>query len=146
MIRLAGKVPYEEIDIQFTGLRPGEKLIEEINGRNEEVLATNEEKMRVIRDDAASWEMICAWVDELEERITSRNELAIITHIRSLVPEYDPGPGLVSAAGVTDLCRADLMQPSRNQRNGTVVCRKRTSETCHLPGDSGAETIIAFEN
>ena len=50
MIRLAGKVPYEEIDIQFTGLRPGEKLIEEIRGKSEGLIATSSEKMHVIRE------------------------------------------------------------------------------------------------
>jgi FlaA1/EpsC-like NDP-sugar epimerase len=147
MIRLAGKVPYEDIDIQFTGLRPGEKLIEEINGRNEAVLATNEEKMRVIRDEPAPWEMVCGWVDELEERIASRNEPAIIAHIRSLVPEYDPGSALASAASAPELCsRAALAQPSRCQRNGTGACRKRTNETNGLPEQPNAEPIIAFEN
>jgi FlaA1/EpsC-like NDP-sugar epimerase len=147
MIRLAGKVPYEDIDIQFTGLRPGEKLIEEINGRNEAVLATNEEKMRVIRDEPAPWEMVCGWVDELEERIASRNEPAIIAHIRSLVPEYDPGSALASAASAPELCsRAALPQPPRCQRNGTGACRKRTNETNGLPEQPNAEPIIAFEN
>ena len=46
MIRLAGMVPYEDIDIQFTGLRPGEKLIEEINAKSEVLSATDQEKMR----------------------------------------------------------------------------------------------------
>jgi FlaA1/EpsC-like NDP-sugar epimerase len=147
MIRLAGKVPYEDIDIQFTGLRPGEKLIEEINGRNEAVLATNEEKMRVIRDEPAPWEMVCGWVDELEERIASRNEPAIIAHIRTLVPEYDPGSALASAASAPELCsRAALPQPLRCQRNGTGACRKRTNETNGLPEQPNAEPIIAFEN
>ena len=50
MIRLAGKVPYEDIDIEFTGLRPGEKLIEELRGKSEGLLATSMEKMHVIRE------------------------------------------------------------------------------------------------
>jgi hypothetical protein len=102
--------------------------------------------MRVIRDEPPSGEMVSAWVEELAERIASRNEPAIIAHIRSFVPEYDPGTAQVSVASVFDPCRADLTQTSRTQRNGTVVCRKRTGEACPLPGDSGAEPIIAFEN
>jgi FlaA1/EpsC-like NDP-sugar epimerase len=126
MIRLVGKVPYEDIDIQFTGLRPGEKLIEELNGRNEEVRATNEEKMRVIRDEAASWEMVLGWVDELRERIEARNEPAIVAQLRRLVPEYDPGAALANA---TTACEP---RNGSNGSNGSNGCRKRTSQASPL--------------
>ena len=62
MIRLSGKVPYEDIDIEFTGLRPGEKLIEEIRGKNEGLLATSTEKMHVIREQPLSWDRIAGWI------------------------------------------------------------------------------------
>jgi FlaA1/EpsC-like NDP-sugar epimerase len=139
MIRLAGKVPYEDIDIQFTGLRPGEKLIEEVNGRNEEVRPTNEEKMHVIRDEPASCELVSAWIDELQERIASRNEVAIVAHLRRLVPEYDPGAALASATSACEpISRASLIS-ARSAKNGNGTCRKRTSET-------DTQTIPAFEN
>jgi FlaA1/EpsC-like NDP-sugar epimerase len=66
MIRLAGMVPYEDIDIQFTGLRPGEKLIEEITGKGECMLPTRQEKMQIIREQPLNWDVIAAWIDELE--------------------------------------------------------------------------------
>ena len=56
MIRLAGKVPYEDIDIQFTGLRPGEKLIEELNRKSEGLIATSHQKMNVIREQPMAWD------------------------------------------------------------------------------------------
>ena len=76
MIRLAGKVPYEEIDIQFTGLRPGEKLIEEISGKSEGLLPTSMEKMHVIREQPLIWDRIDGWIDELKDLIAERQERA----------------------------------------------------------------------
>ena len=70
MIRLAGKVPYEEIDIQFTGLRPGEKLIEELRGKSEGLLPTSMEKMHVIREQPLVWDRIDGWIDELKDLIS----------------------------------------------------------------------------
>ena len=146
MIRLAGKVPYEDIDIQFTGLRPGEKLIEEVNGCNEEVLTTNEEKMRVIRDEPTSGDVVRAWVDELEERIASRNEIAIVAHLRRLVPEYDPGPPPAAASSASESNGpALLMQPSRGPRNGMAICRKRTSEA-RLQEPANVQSISSFKS
>ena len=91
MIRLAGLVPYEDIEIQFTGLRPGEKLMEELNGNGEGVQPTEQEKMRVILEQPLSWDVIPDWIEELEHLVASRREREIIAHICRLVPEYRPG-------------------------------------------------------
>jgi FlaA1/EpsC-like NDP-sugar epimerase len=90
MIRLAGKVPYEEIDIEFTGLRPGEKLIEEISGKSEGLLPTSLEKMLVIHEHPLTWDKIDGWIGELTDLIAERREPEIIAHLQKLVPEYAP--------------------------------------------------------
>jgi FlaA1/EpsC-like NDP-sugar epimerase len=90
MIRLAGKVPYEDIDIEFTGLRPGEKLMEELRGNGEGLVATSTEKMHVIAERPLSWDKIDRWVEEMKDLLATRREPEIIAHLRVLVPEYNP--------------------------------------------------------
>lgn len=90
MIRLAGFVPGEDIEIQFTGPRPGEKLFEEMNGRSENVLPTYHEKIHIFQEPPLEWETIAQWVNGLEELSKARKEREIIDHIRELVPEYRP--------------------------------------------------------
>jgi FlaA1/EpsC-like NDP-sugar epimerase len=90
MIRLAGMVPYEDIDIEFTGLRPGEKLIEEIRSDSDGLLATYQGKIRIIREQPLVWETVARWVDELEVHFRARKESELIHHIQTLVPEYKP--------------------------------------------------------
>jgi FlaA1/EpsC-like NDP-sugar epimerase len=90
MIRLAGKAPYEEIDIEFTGLRPGEKLLEELRGSGEGLIITATEKLHVIRERPLTWDAIERWIAELTPLIAARRESAIVAHIQRLVPEYKP--------------------------------------------------------
>jgi FlaA1/EpsC-like NDP-sugar epimerase len=137
MIRLAGKVPYEDIDIQFTGLRPGEKLVEEVNGCSEQVLATNEEKMRVIRDEAVSWDAIRAWIDELKDTVSSRNEAAIVAHLRQLVPEYAASV-LANATSVAST--------TETARPLAGVCRKRSSRCVDGTESPKPEPTVALEH
>jgi FlaA1/EpsC-like NDP-sugar epimerase len=92
MIRLAGKVPYEDIDIQFTGLRPGEKLVEELRSESDGLLPTTMEKMQVIREQPLVWDRIDGWIHELKDLIAARQERGIIAHLQELVPEYSPAP------------------------------------------------------
>jgi FlaA1/EpsC-like NDP-sugar epimerase len=108
MIRLAGLVPYEDVEIQFTGLRPGEKLIEEINAESEAASATYQDQMHIIHEEPADRDAVARWIEQLEVLIATRQEQAIFTHLLKLVPEYNPGrkaldparskaPGLASA-------------------------------------------------
>lgn len=90
MIRLAGKVPYEEIEIEFTGLRPGEKLIEELRGNGERFMIMATGKMHVIRERPIPWETIEQWVMELRRLISGRREPEIMIHLQALVPEFKP--------------------------------------------------------
>src|SRR5579864_371085 len=78
MIRLAGKVPYEDIDIEFTGLRPGEKLLEEIYRDSDGMLATYLDKIHIMRDQPLGWETIASWIADLEDILATRRELDLI--------------------------------------------------------------------
>jgi FlaA1/EpsC-like NDP-sugar epimerase len=90
MIRLAGLVPYEDIDIQFTGLRPGEKLIEELNRQSETMLASSQEKIQIIHEHPLTWDSIAEWIEELEVLLPFRREGEVIAHMQRLAPEYNP--------------------------------------------------------
>ncbi len=90
MIRLAGLVPYQDIDIRFTGLRPGEKLFEETNLPAEKVLPTGHQKIKIFRQTPPEWSSIVSWLAELRRLTDQRAETAIVEHIQDLVPEYRP--------------------------------------------------------
>jgi len=92
MIRLAGLVPYEDIDIQFTGLRPGERLIEELHGSGDAATAAGVEKIQVIHEQPLQWNVISDWIRHLEELVNLRQASEIMQHMRTLVPEYGPAP------------------------------------------------------
>jgi FlaA1/EpsC-like NDP-sugar epimerase len=120
MIRLAGRVPYEDIDIQFTGLRPGEKLTEEINGKSEDLLAPYMKNIQIIREHPLDWDVITGWIDELEELLAARHEPGIIAHIQKLVPEYNPAPKWASSQVVEMLVDDGSAAGHRNQNgNGS---------------------------
>ena len=110
MIRLAGLIPYDDIDIHFTGLRPGEKLIEEIIG-DENLSTSYQEKIRIIREPPLDWDLAVAWTEELERLLKARVEGQIKAHIRTLVPEYAARAPLEQTLG--EKAANGLIHPSR---------------------------------
>ncbi len=90
LIRLSGLKPYEDIDVIFTGLRPGEKLFEELLLDSEGIMATSHEKIRVAKACPVQHE----W---LQEKLEILNGLArqmdldgVISALGEIVPEYRP--------------------------------------------------------
>jgi FlaA1/EpsC-like NDP-sugar epimerase len=88
MIRLSG-FNADEIKIEFTGLRPGEKLYEELLADGESTLPTPHPKLRIAKPLAAPDER---WLADLEEwlAVPLRTEVDVKEGLRKWVPEYHP--------------------------------------------------------
>ena len=88
MIQLAGFTPDEDIKIEYTGLRPGEKLYEEVLSDHENTLPTNHSRIRVAKVREYVYEEACASVDELE-RLSREVEIhEMVKLMKQIVPEF----------------------------------------------------------
>jgi len=89
MIRRCGLEPETDISIEFTGIRPGEKLYEELSAANEQIRPTAHEKINV-------WQLPMATVRQSEQMIQRLSvainspRAAVISALQQCVPEYQP--------------------------------------------------------
>jgi FlaA1/EpsC-like NDP-sugar epimerase len=91
MIRLSGLVPDEDIEIRVVGLRPGEKMYEELLTAGENILPTYHDKIKIFQGPREDLEVIEAWLAELKALAAQSDERAVVAHLMKLVPEYQPG-------------------------------------------------------
>lgn len=87
MIRLSGHEPGKDIEITFTGLRPGEKLYEELFHESENLSKTRHEKILLAHHRETDWAEIDATLSALTEGCRDFNDPALRTLLRQLVPE-----------------------------------------------------------
>ncbi len=90
MITLSGFRPGGDIDIVFTGIRPGEKLFEELRTEGEDIEPTVHPKVRIWKSRPTDWAKIEATIGELTKLQNSFSRADIIAAVRKLVPEYVP--------------------------------------------------------
>jgi FlaA1/EpsC-like NDP-sugar epimerase len=91
LIRLSGLVPEQDIAITFTGLRPGEKLSEELVGGDEVAEPTSVSGiLRVQLSTPPEWSQVLRQVIELEQLAETGDDAAVIERLRELVPTYRP--------------------------------------------------------
>ena len=105
MIRLSGLVPYHDVQIVFTGLRPGEKLEEELIASNETLAQTSIEKIRVVVGNGAGGATLARQLRSLIAVTGQGDERAVIRALTAIVSEYQPE-------------RLELITPPRRTANG----------------------------
>jgi O-antigen biosynthesis protein WbqV len=88
MIRLAGLRPGRDVGIEFIGLRPGEKLHEELFHPAEPLVPTGNPAIRLAAPRTADYPMLARSIDELEENARARREERVLQILERLVPEY----------------------------------------------------------
>jgi FlaA1/EpsC-like NDP-sugar epimerase len=95
MIRLSGFEPHDDIEIVFTGLRPGEKLHEELVAADEEVGATSNERIKVLRPNGHP-DPPEGWITALQAHVEAGQVPATIALIQSVVPCYRPSDVVIA--------------------------------------------------
>lgn len=88
MIELSGFVPDKDISIVYTGLRPGEKLYEELLSNKENTLPTTHEKIRVAKVQEYDYEEIVPEIDKLNELAVRVDIPAMVRLMKAIVPEF----------------------------------------------------------
>ena len=88
MISLAGFVPDKDIKIEYTGLRPGEKLYEEVRSNAENTLPSFHEKIRIAKVREYQYDSASAVVEELERLTKAVDIPALVRLMKDTVPEF----------------------------------------------------------
>ena len=88
MIRLAGYTPEKDIPIIFTGLRPGEKLYEELLNQKETTLPTSHEKIMIARVREFDYDVVRPQIEKLIQTSRVAKPFTTVKQMKLLVPEY----------------------------------------------------------
>jgi len=90
MIRLSGLDPDEDIKIVYTGLRPGEKMYEELFSDSEENLPTHHPKIMIAQLNGFHYEQVSDKLEQIEMMLENREFM----HVRAVISELVPTAGL----------------------------------------------------
>jgi FlaA1/EpsC-like NDP-sugar epimerase len=96
LILLSGLRPDEDIRIEFTGTRPGEKLYEELSHLEEGTVATQHEKVRVFAAHALQCPDIEACLDTLREGCAARDVTSVVSALKTAIPDYTPSEHILA--------------------------------------------------
>jgi FlaA1/EpsC-like NDP-sugar epimerase len=106
MIQLSGLRPDVDIDIEFTGIRPGEKLFEELSIAGEDVSVTKHPKIGIWRHRPEDWDRLCAGIRSLVAIADDAAHPEIVARLRSLVPEFQPEQNGLPVGDASQKCAA----------------------------------------
>ena len=129
LIRLSGYEPDVDIKIEYIGLRPGEKLYEELITEGEGIEKTGHKKIMVLRGQSCDPALLNGHIDELSQLADAYDGMGIRAKLREIVPEFGAmdgkdleGAGKVEKKGGSPLTFSDRRREKRfRPKNGSVV-------------------------
>lgn len=88
MVKLSGLTLGKDIQISFTGLRPGEKLYEELLATTENTMPTHHEKIMIAKVRSYDYDMVSQQLVHMKQVLQLGEEMRIVTKLKELVPEF----------------------------------------------------------
>lgn len=116
MIKLAGYTPNEEIEIKITGLRPGEKLYEELLSDKAKTLPTHHQKIMIALDETANYEEVNLAVEKIIRAAKKMKAQKVVARMKELIPEFKSNNSAYEAL--------DKKQVELPGKTPTIVARK----------------------
>ena len=99
LILLSGLQPERDIEIQYTGLRPGEKMFEELNLQDEHLIPTSHDKIRsYVCHQNLDAIQLKASLHRLQAIVEGQDVANLVILLKELVPDYNPGTELLKNA------------------------------------------------
>jgi len=95
MIEDTGFIANKEIPITFIGLRPGDKITEDLTSPNEIVKSTNDPRLSRVKSTEMRRDRFDALMANLARAVDGRDLFAIVETLRSMFPEYEPSEFLL---------------------------------------------------
>ena len=108
LILLSGLRPDEDIKIEFTGMRPGEKLYEELNTMLENTAPTTHEKIRIFVGNGMPEGDMVAWINYLREICKARDAGRLVVALKEIVLDYSPSTHLLKRVIESRECRREV--------------------------------------
>ncbi len=90
LIRLSGLEPDKDIEIKYSGIRPGEKLYEEILTAEEGTNSTHHEKIFVAMPNGIDEELLLGFIEKMSSTKLNQSHLEIIDYLLKLIPTFKP--------------------------------------------------------
>ncbi|MBC5805433.1 MAG: polysaccharide biosynthesis protein [Candidatus Eremiobacter antarcticus] len=122
LITLSGLTPYRDISIVETGIRPGEKLFEEILTSHEGMSTTSHERLFIAQQERIEYNRLALGLNTLENAVRTGEQKVIVDVLKEFVPTYQPGQHFIDEPGIpTDAKRSSLEMPVEQRSNGRAA-------------------------
>jgi FlaA1/EpsC-like NDP-sugar epimerase len=136
LILLSGLRPQEDIRIEYTGMRPGEKLYEELRTFLESTVPTRHEKIKIFIGPSVTHEEMECQIESLRRICAARDVTQLVLRLKEIVPEYNPSSHLLRQALAERSLRDERREPAAAAAGQRVRALRLRRVASLLPQDS----------